>query len=68
MQVGDNAATNMMNFATTVKKTEQSASAPAPNQGVQSADPDQDGDKEAAETAKAANAEAGRGTNVDTTA
>ena len=68
MQVGDNAAANMMNFATTVKKTEQSASTPAPNQGVQPADPDQYADKEAAETAKAANAEAGRGANVDTTA
>lgn len=67
MKVGDNAATNMMNFSTTVKKSQQS-SASAPNQGVQSADPDRDKDVEAAETAKAANAEAGRGTNVDTTA
>jgi hypothetical protein len=68
MQVGDNAAANMANFTSTVKKTQQSASTPAPNQGVQSADPDKDGDNEATETAKAANAEAGRGTNVDTTA
>lgn len=68
MEIGDNAAANMMNFATTVKKSQQSASAPSPNQGVQSADPERDKDVEATEAARAVNAEAGRGTNVDTTA
>lgn len=64
MKISDNAATNVTNFANSVKK-DQSAS----NQGgAQAADPDKDGDNEAAETAKAAKTEAGRGTNVDTTA
>ena len=65
MKVGDNAATNMMNFSTTVKKSQQNAS--TQNQGVQSADPDRDKDIEAAETAKTAKAEGARGINVDTT-
>jgi hypothetical protein len=57
----------MMNFATSVKKTQQPAS--GPNQGgAQAADPDKDGDNEATETGKAAQAEGSRGTNVDTTA
>lgn len=64
MQISDNAAMNPTNFASSVKKG-QSAS----NQGgSQAVDPDKDGDNEATETAKAANSEAGRGTNVDTTA
>lgn len=66
MKIGDNAATNMMNFSTTVKKSQQNAS--AQNQGVQAADPDKDGDNEATETAKTAKAEGARGANVDTTA
>jgi hypothetical protein len=63
MHISDNAAMNATNFASSVKKG-QSAS----QGGGQAVDPDKDGDNEATETAKAANSEAGRGTNVDTTA